>query len=243
MSRRATWKHAVHSRMSVSFISSFIVHLTHHEHHVQKKKRSSLSGCALSLRPQRGRLFQRSQRKTVLRWLGLRHRAQVDRGNWTRKRPTFSQTETSSLSRQNSRHQRHPRHFCPDELRRSHPQRVLRTTAQLREGPSSTGAKRPAQEALASGLKKRQNHHSAWFSKHTTSLLDVHNSACLKHSDSLKHTKQGMSQTAGHMKRSHFGLQSSRKNTCAEHLCLVGSTNPCPTILIGFFAQIFLSDA
>ena len=32
----------------------------------------------------------------------------------------------------------------------------------------------------------------------------------------------------------HFGLQSSQCYMCAEHSCLVGSTNPCPTILIWF---------
>ena len=66
--------------------------------------------------------------------------------------------------------------------------------------------------------------------KHTTILL-VHNSACLKHCNCLK---QQWTETNGcsHETLHHSGLQSSHRNTCAEHLCLAGSTNSCPTMLI-----------
>ena len=60
--------------------------------------------------------------------------------------------------------------------------RVMRTTAQLREGQRSTRAKRRAQQAPASGLKTDRFSILRGSQTHTTSLL-VLNSACLKHSE------------------------------------------------------------
>ena len=85
--------------------------------------------------------------------------------------------------------------------------RNVRRTAQIaqqRERPRSTGAKRDAQQASASGPKtNRHILHSAWFSKHTT-RLPVHTSACLKHSNFLNtdRMRKRDGPTAVHMKPS-----------------------------------------
>ena len=63
--------------------------------------------------------------------------------------------------------------------------RVMRTTAQEREAIRSTGAKREAQQASASGLKPDIFSILRDSQKHTTSLC-AHHSACLKHCNFLK---------------------------------------------------------
>ena len=77
----------------------------------------------------------------------------------------------------------------------------MHTTAQLRERQRSKRAKRRAQQALASGLKTDR------FSilNHSTSLL-VHNSACLKHSNFLKHKTKTETNGCSHETLHHFGL-------------------------------------
>ena len=77
-----------------------------------------------------------------------------------------------------------------------------RNCSQLKEGPLSTGVKRDAQQASASGPKtNRQILRSAWFSKHTTRPL-VHSSARLKHSNfsNTDRMRKRNGPTAVHMK-------------------------------------------
>ena len=66
---------------------------------------------------------------------------------------------------------------------------AMRPTAQLREGPRSTGAERRAQQAVASGLKTDRFSILRCSQKHTNSL-PVTNSACLKHSNFLNTKKR-----------------------------------------------------
>ena len=99
------------------------------------------------------------------------------------------------------------------------------------------------------GTENRQILHSAWFSKHTTSLR-IHTCACLKQSNFLntdRMRKLGLSNCCSHETLLHFGLQQlsqgrikqlpsnsnlktgTRAPNLVEHLCLLGSTNSCPT--------------
>ena len=97
--------------------------------------------------------------------------------------------------------------------------------------------------------ENRQILHSAWFSKHTTRQR-IHTCAYLKHSNFLntdRMRKPGLSNCCSHETLLHFGLQQlsqervkqlpsnsnlktgTRALNLVEHLCLLGSTNSCPT--------------
>ena len=99
------------------------------------------------------------------------------------------------------------------------------------------------------GTENRQILHSAWFSKHTTSLR-IHTCACLKQSNFLntdRMRKPGLSNCCSHETLLHFGLQQlsqgrikqlrsnsnlktgTRAPNLVEHLCLLVSTHSCPT--------------
>ena len=127
-------------------------------------------------------------------------------------------------------------------------------TAQQREGPRTkcAGLATPTNRfplALATVTANRQILYPAWFSKHTTRLR-IHTCACLKLSNFLntdRMRKQGLSNCCSHETLLNFGLQQlsqgrvkqlpsnsnlktgTRALNLVEHLCLLGSTNSCPT--------------
>ena len=97
--------------------------------------------------------------------------------------------------------------------------RIMRTTAQLREETRSTSA--------SLGTENKQIHYSAQFSKqYHQSLWCQHQRMPVTLFFPRTQTTRNGTNCCSHETLHHFGLQSSHMNTCAEHLCLVGSTQP-----------------